>query len=64
MLLGHLPNVEMAHDFFPKPGDLMWTPADWAWIGGLFDVLFPAWYHGVPWSGIAPGNSSRRRQCS
>lgn len=48
VLLGHLPNVEMAHDFFPKPGDLMWTPADWAWIGGLFDALFPAWYHGVP----------------
>jgi len=48
VLLGHLPNVEMAHDFFPRPGDVMWTPADWAWIGGLFDVLFPAWYHGVP----------------
>jgi acetyl-CoA synthetase len=48
MLLGHLPNVEMVHDFFPKPGDVMWTPADWAWIGGLFDALFPAWYHGVP----------------
>lgn len=48
VLLGHLPNVEMAHDFFPKSGDVMWTPADWAWIGGLFDVLFPAWYHGVP----------------
>lgn len=47
-LLGHLPNVEMTHDFFPKPGDVMWTPADWAWIGGLFDALFPAWYHGVP----------------
>ncbi len=47
VLLGHLPNVEMAHDFFPKPGDLMWTPADWAWIGGLFDALFPCWYHGV-----------------
>jgi acetyl-CoA synthetase len=51
VLLGHLPNVEMAHDFFPKPGDVMWTPADWAWIGGLFDALFPAWYHGVPMVG-------------
>jgi acetyl-CoA synthetase len=51
VLLGHLPNVEMAHDFFPKPGDVMWTPADWAWIGGLFDALFPAWYHGVPMLG-------------
>jgi acetyl-CoA synthetase len=48
VLLGHLPNVEMAHDFFPKSGDVMWTPADWAWIGGLFDALFPAWYHAVP----------------
>ena len=48
VLLGHLPNIEMAHDFFPKPGDVMWTPADWAWIGGLFDALLPAWYHGVP----------------
>ena len=48
VLLGHLPNVEMVHDFLPKPLDVMWTPADWAWIGGLFDALFPAWYHGVP----------------
>jgi acetyl-CoA synthetase len=48
VLLGHLPNVEMVHGFLPKPGDVMWTPADWAWIGGLFDALFPALYHGVP----------------
>ena len=33
---------------FPQPGDLFWTPADWAWIGGLIDVLLPAWHHGVP----------------
>jgi len=26
----------------------MWTPADWAWIGGLFDVLLPSLHHGVP----------------
>ena len=48
VLLGHLPGVEMPHEQFPKPGDLFWTPADWAWIGGLFDVLLPAWHHGVP----------------
>lgn len=48
VLLGHLPGVEEPHDLFPQPGDLMWTPADWAWIGGLFDVLMPAWHHGVP----------------
>src|SRR6266446_3545003 len=48
VVLGHLPNVEMCHDFLPKPGDLMWTPADWAWIGGLINALFAAWYHAVP----------------
>jgi acetyl-CoA synthetase len=48
ILLGHLPGVEMPHHFFPQPDDLFWTPADWAWIGGLFDVLMPAWHHGVP----------------
>ncbi|MBE7551604.1 MAG: AMP-binding protein [Anaerolineales bacterium] len=47
MLLGHLPGVEMSHNFFPQPGDRLWTPADWAWIGGLYDVLMPAWHHGV-----------------
>ena len=31
-----------------KPGDLMWTPADWAWIGGLINALFAFWYHGIP----------------
>lgn len=46
-LLGHLPGVEMSHDFFPQPGDRIWTPADWAWIGGLLDVLMPALHHGI-----------------
>ncbi len=46
-LLGHLPGVEMSHDFFPQPGARIWPPADWAWIGGLLDVLMPALHHGV-----------------
>ena len=48
VLLGHLPGVEMSHDLLPLPGDRIWTPADWAWIGGLLDVLLPALHHGVP----------------
>lgn len=48
VLLGHLPGVEMPQELFPQPGDLFWTPADWAWIGGLLDVLLPSLYHGVP----------------
>lgn len=47
VLLGHLPGVEMSHNLFPQEADRIWTPADWAWIGGLLDVLLPAWHHGV-----------------
>jgi acetyl-CoA synthetase len=47
-LLGHLPGVEFPHNFFPREDDFFWTPADWAWIGGLIDVLFPSWHHGIP----------------
>ena len=47
-LLGHMPCIEMQHDFFPQPGDVMWSASDWAWIAGLMDVLMPSWFHGVP----------------
>ncbi len=48
VLLGHMPGVELTHDFFPQPGDRMWTPADWAWAGGLLNCLLPGLYRGVP----------------
>ncbi len=48
VLNGHLPGVEMSHDFIGLEGDVLWTPADWAWIGGLFDVLMPGLALGVP----------------
>ncbi len=48
VLLGHMPGVEFPHNFFPQKGDLFWTPADWAWAGGLLDALLPAWHHGIP----------------
>ena len=47
-LLGHLPGYELSHDFAPQPSDLAWTPADWAWIGGLANILLCSWYHGIP----------------
>ena len=47
VLIGHLPGIEMPHDFFPQPGDRFWTPADWAWAGGLLDCLLPSLYYGV-----------------
>ncbi|MCC0039770.1 MAG: AMP-binding protein [Brucellaceae bacterium] len=48
VLLGHLPGVQMPHEFLPQPGDRLWTPADWAWAGGLLNVLLPGLYFGVP----------------
>jgi acetyl-CoA synthetase len=47
VLIGHLPGVEFYHEYFPRPGDRFWTPADWAWAGGLLDVLLPSWHYGV-----------------
>jgi acetyl-CoA synthetase len=48
VLLGHMPGIELPHDFFPQSGDRFWTPADWAWAGGLLDCLLPSLYCGVP----------------
>lgn len=48
VLIGHLPGVEMHHDFTPQAGDRFWTPADWAWAGGLMNILLPGLYYGVP----------------
>ena len=48
VLIGHMPGIELPHDFFPQPGDRFWTPADWAWAGGLLDCLLPSLYCGVP----------------
>ncbi|WP_082029763.1 AMP-binding protein [Ruegeria sp. ANG-S4] len=47
VLTGHLPGVSISHNHLRK-GDCLWTPADWAWIGGLFDVLMPGLALGIP----------------
>jgi len=47
-LIGHLPCIEANLEGFPQPGDRGWTPADWAWIGGLMDMAMPCLYYGVP----------------
>jgi acetyl-CoA synthetase len=46
VLVGNLPGFEHSHDGFPREGDLFWSPADWAWTGGLWDALMPTLYHG------------------
>ena len=47
-LLGNLPGFTHSHDGYPLRGDLFWSPADWAWTGGLMDALLPALYFGQP----------------
>jgi acetyl-CoA synthetase len=47
-VLGNLPGFIHSHDGYPLPGDLFWSPADWAWTGGLMDALLPALYFGQP----------------
>jgi acetyl-CoA synthetase len=47
-LLGNLPGFIYSHDVFPQPDDLFWSPADWAWTGGLMDALLPTLYFGRP----------------
>ncbi len=48
VLIGHFPGVQLTHEFFPKEGDRMWTPADWAWMGGLCNIAMPSLRFGVP----------------
>ncbi len=47
-VLGNFTGFEMSQNFFPQPGDVFWTPADWAWTGGLWDALLPALNYGMP----------------
>ncbi|WP_339764930.1 AMP-binding protein [uncultured Hoeflea sp.] len=48
VLIGHIPGIQTHHEFMPQPGDKLWTPADWAWAGGLLNVLLPGLLLGVP----------------
>ena len=45
-LFGNLPGFIYSHNQFPQPGDVFWSPADWAWTGGLWDALLPTLYFG------------------
>ena len=47
VLLGHLPGFRLTHHGFPQDGDLGWTPADWAWAGGLLNLMMPCLHDGV-----------------
>lgn len=60
-LLGNLTGFELSQNFFPVDGDLFWTPADWAWTGGLVDALLPSLYYGYPILGLGQGKFDPER---
>lgn len=55
-LIGNLPGFVASQDWFgfdpfdaSRPTDaVFWSPADWAWTGGLMDALLPTLYFGRP----------------
>ncbi len=47
-LLGNLTGFVASQNWFPQEGDVFWSPADWAWTGGLMDALLPTLYFGRP----------------
>ena len=47
-LLGNLTGFVASQNWFPHDDDVFWSPADWAWTGGLMDALLPALYFGRP----------------
>jgi acetyl-CoA synthetase len=47
-LLGNLTGFVASQNWFPKDDDVFWSPADWAWTGGLMDALLPCLYFGRP----------------
>ncbi|MEF8842936.1 MAG: AMP-binding protein, partial [Haloarculaceae archaeon] len=52
--VGHCPAYRMYFEL-DLEGSVMWTPADWAWLGGLGNLLCPAWHYGRPVVGYPMG---------
>ncbi|MFC4551214.1 MULTISPECIES: acyl-CoA synthetase [Halorussus] len=52
--LGHCPAF-YAYFELDVDASTFWTPADWAWIGALGDLVFPAWHYGRPVVGYPMG---------
>ena len=47
-IIGNLTGFVASQNWFPQEGDVFWSPADWAWTGGLWDALLPTLYFGKP----------------
>ena len=45
-LIGNLTGFVCSQNWFPQDDAVFWSPADWAWTGGLMDALLPTLYFG------------------
>ncbi len=45
-LLGNLSGFVCSQNWYPRNANTFWSPADWAWTGGLMDALLPTLYFG------------------
>ncbi|MFZ2653034.1 MAG: AMP-binding protein, partial [Burkholderiaceae bacterium] len=45
-LIGNLSGFVCSQNWFPSGANTFWSPADWAWTGGLMDALLPTLYFG------------------
>lgn len=49
VLASYTPSINFFFDLtMEDPDAVYWSPSDWAWVGGLLDMLFPAWMAGRP----------------
>ena len=49
ILAAYTPSIHLFFNLSMADDDaVFWSPSDWAWVGGLLDMLFPAWMAGRP----------------
>ena len=49
ILAAYTPSIHLFFNLSMQDDDaVFWSPSDWAWVGGLLDMLFPAWMAGRP----------------
>ena len=49
VLAAYTPSINLFFNLALEDKDAVyWSPSDWAWVGGLLDMLFPAWMAGRP----------------
>jgi acetyl-CoA synthetase len=49
VLAAYTPSINLFFNMSMTDEDaVFWSPSDWAWVGGLLDMLFPAWMAGRP----------------